>query len=150
MTEPVRPLEALIDEVGKLCCWWLLNREGATNRAYDYIDKAVKKFDALLQAAAPPAPTADKGIEMRRAERQLRGAIARVQGFADRQAVLRELEAYLRAAPPERVSEGKELDTQLSEMQFRLRDGDTEHERWSRIIADARNELAARPAVEPR
>lgn len=30
--------------------WWHLNRDGSTNRAYDYIDKIVKRFRKALEA----------------------------------------------------------------------------------------------------
>ncbi len=48
--ETGRPSESLIELVEELVGWWELNREGSVNRAYDYLDKTLKRLSAALPA----------------------------------------------------------------------------------------------------
>jgi hypothetical protein len=52
-------LSDLVALVEDFTGWWHLNRDGSVNRTYDYIDKTVKRFAALL-AASPEAPAREK------------------------------------------------------------------------------------------
>jgi hypothetical protein len=130
MTEPVRPLEALIAE--KIAEWrekaadcdeYALKEDDVeacsrwTTRSNIYL-VCVDELAALLQAAAPPAPTAEQWTE-----KMLSALLDDINGPLVDESVetidivgpvlLRpDVRAFIakcyRAAPPERVSEGKE------------------------------------------
>ncbi len=153
MTEPVRPLEALIAE--KIAEWnECANFEAESNLQYaQALSHCADELAALLQAAAPPAPQEEQRIAnlewvLKRAEEIVRDEHGRDAAYAFTQAWLElpdpdelsaaappaptaELDEHrrlkysqmdldaqtkplhveierLRAAPPERVSEGKE------------------------------------------
>jgi hypothetical protein len=42
--------EEVADVAEEFVGWWGLNREGSVNRAYDYIDKIVKRLRSALEA----------------------------------------------------------------------------------------------------
>lgn len=132
MTEPVRPLEALIAKWRESAQW-----ESESNMQYaQALDQCADELAALLQAAAPPAPTAEQ--EITRALDLARKALFTppngalvcrwchanwttdghtewchyveiCRDISDASEAIRIAQTKMRsAAPPERVSEGKE------------------------------------------
>ena len=115
MTEPVRPLEALIAK-------WRLDAEDGLEDS-DTLIECADELAALLQAAAPPAPTAepvnwkasyhqacdDADAYKADAEKRLVKMEQNWRSCQHEIAYLRELLKERRAAQAERVSEGKEL-----------------------------------------
>jgi hypothetical protein len=134
MTEPVRPLEALIAEIKHLPRYWMKipNAGQSQTQVICVVDlqRILDELAALLQAAAPPAPRAEQVYchECRGLGRVNAGDVenrgdwetcsrCKGTGISQRETVIvvRDADHYasvlnemLTAAPPERVSEGKE------------------------------------------
>jgi hypothetical protein len=115
MTEPVRPLEALIAKWRESAQW-----ESESNMQYaQALDQCADELAALLQAAAPPAPTAEpfhcmESITTARSFLRAHAKYPAAAMYESRRILphviadlLAELERLNPAAPPERVSEGK-------------------------------------------
>ncbi len=141
MTEPVRPLEALIAE-------WRMKADKAWHVGHDDVEDGVWSYQheangrasamrqcadelaALLQAAAPPAPTAEPTIllsdalalcqqwidayplDVFPADGESKDCHAAAMGRHMAKCLIEDFQKF--AAPPERVSEGKDKGRQCS------------------------------------
>jgi hypothetical protein len=155
MTEPVRPLEALIAEK---IAEWRAEAAGGLGDDYDSARRhCADELAALLQAAAPPAPTAEQWTE-----KMLSALLDDINGPLVDESVetidivgpvlLRpDVRAFIakcyRAAPPERVSEGKDKDL-FRQLLESIRADQSCY--WWHTAIDNTFSVTASPAVEPR
>jgi hypothetical protein len=114
MTEPVRPLEALIADIKHLPRYWMKipNAGQSQTQVICVVDlqRILDELAALLQAAATPAPTADviKFLRNRARLHYIKGGLEYEIRASECDALADGFEEELaEAAPPERVSEGK-------------------------------------------
>jgi hypothetical protein len=170
MTEPVRPLEALIEKWNECA-----NFEAESNLQYaQALSQCADELAALLQAAAPPAPTAEPPAKVKQAVfLYLNTLVITSDNIGDIRRSLfmpfdckwngwvRDMTAELEnksscAAPPERVSEGKEPVLSVTAWRSVSCPNCDSHKQeriaglW--LCQNCGNEWnpAARPAVEPR